>query len=264
MIRLARISVFPFKSLDRISLESVTVQPSGGLRDDRRYALCDAEGTFINGKRDARVHCIRSAFDVETREVTLGIEGMNDSRSFHIQRDRTDVEKWFSQYFETAVHLAEETQLGFPDDPGTPGPTIISTATLEAVASWFGNLPLDEVRRRFRANLEIDGVEPFWEDRLFGAVGTVVRFSIGAISLEGTNPCARCVVPSRSSTSGIPDSMFQKSFAKQRQASLPGWADLSRFDHFYRLAVNTRPVTATLPASIAVGDELILNGTRPA
>src|SRR4029079_14548107 len=121
-------------------------------------------------------------------------EGADEARTFHIDRDRSSLEDCFSARFDMPVTIAENAEAGFPDDPETPGPTFVSTATLECVASWF-RLPLDEVRRRFRANLEIDGGEPFWEDRLFAAVGNVVRFSVGNVSFEGTNPCARCVVP---------------------------------------------------------------------
>ena len=263
MIRLARIALYPFKSLDPVVLDAVSVRRSGMLQDDRRYAVRDREGAFVNGKRDPRVHRIRSEFDVASRELALRVEQSSERRTFHVDRDRTAIEDWFSTYFETPAAVAENSETGFPDDLDHPGPTVVSTATLQTVASWFGGWPLDEVRRRFRANFEIDGVEPFWEDRLFGPAGTVVRFSIGDAAFEGTNPCARCVVPSRSPVSGDVQSMFQKVFAEQRRRSLPDWADARRFDHFYHLAVNTRPVSETLPARIRVGDLLRIDGPRP-
>ena len=52
-----------------------------------------------------------------------------------------------------------------PRRPRRPGPTLISTASLEEVARWFG-FDLAEARRRFRANLEIGGCEAFWKDTL--------------------------------------------------------------------------------------------------
>ena len=58
--------------------------------------------------------------------------------------------------------------------------------------------------------------------------------------MEGTNPCQRCVVPTRDSLTGAASSGFATEFARRRAATLPPWADRRRFDHFYRLTVNTR------------------------
>ncbi len=154
------------------------------------------------------------------------------------------------------MRLVENCETGFPDDLDAPGPTIVSTATLVAVAEWFPGLTVDEARRRFRANLEIDGVEPFWEDRLYGRDGEPVRFRIGDVEFFGTNPCQRCVVPTRDSQTGDVLSDFQKQFATQRESTLPVWAERSRFNHFYRLAVNTRVVSSD--GMLSVGSELSL------
>jgi uncharacterized protein YcbX len=127
------------------------------------------------------------------------------------------------------------------------------------VARWFPGIALDETRDRFRANLEVDAAEPFWEDRLLAENLGVVRFEIGAAQLLGTNPCARCPVPTRNPYTGEAIHGFAKAFAQKRQATLPDWAPTSRFDHFYRLSVNTRPVRSQ-PATIRVGDELKILG----
>jgi uncharacterized protein YcbX len=263
MIALARIALYPVKSLDPVFVERARVLSSGAIENDRRFALCDLDGNVINGKRDARMHLVRSWFDASTGLLSLEIEGHGNRVALHIDRDRGAVEAWLSRHFETPVSVVENSEAGFPDDTDAPGPTIVSTATLETAASWYDGMSLDEARRRFRANLEIGGVAPFWEDRLFAADGRVVRFSVGAILLEGTNPCARCVVPSRSSMTGIAEPLFQKTFANRRQSLLPAWAETSRFDHFYRLAVNTRPVVSTLPGEICVGDAVTIEGPCP-
>jgi MOSC domain-containing protein len=168
---------------------------------------------------------------------------------------------WFGRYFDTRVTVVENPDGGFPDDTESPGPTVISTATLAEVASWFPDLSVDEARARFRANLEIDGVEPFWEDRLVAEGLGAVRFEIGEVEFLGTNPCARCVVPSRDPRSGAPIREFAKAFARHRQAELPDWAPEGRFDHFYRLAVNTRRADGR-PATLRVGDEVRIVGAE--
>jgi hypothetical protein len=50
-------------------------------------------------------------------------------------------------------------------------------------------------------------------------------------------------------------------FADQREASLPEFAARDRFDHFYRLAVNTRAARG-VTCEIAVGDEVRVVGVE--
>ena len=167
---------------------------------------------------------------------------------------------------------------GFPDDNIANGPTIISTASLQAVSAWFPGLNLEDTRRRFRTSLEIDGRESnaaamagdaskiaganghlpaFWEDRLYGEdERSVVRFRIGEVNFEGSNPCARCPVPARDPQTGADLLGFQKHFSDLRRETLPPWTPAARFDHFYRLATNTRVAPTEHGKSLRVGDAL--------
>jgi len=255
MPRLATIVIYPVKSLDGVVVDEARVLPSGALEHDRQFALVDDRGKWVNGKRTPRIHSLRSAIDAAARTIHLAAEGTK--RKFHIDADRQALEEWLSNFFGLRVRLEENASNGFPDDTAAPGPTVISTATLAEVATWFGGLVLDDVRGRFRANLEIEGVESFWEDRLYGEEAEAVRFRIGDVLLEGTNPCQRCVVPTRSPQSGERYDDFTVIFEKQRYETLPYWATRSRFDHFYRLAVNTRPVGGSAGV-IRVGDEVMI------
>ena len=142
-------------------------------------------------------------------------------------------------------------------------PTIVSTATLAAVAAWFPGLSVDSVRRRLRTNIEVDGVPAFWEDVLYAAAPAVVPFRIGAVTFVGSNPCQRCVVPSRDPDTGAALPAFSKRVAEQRAATLPDWAERTRFDHFYRLAVNTRIVPQQSGQVVRVGDVLSVATTQP-
>jgi uncharacterized protein len=102
-------------------------------------------------------------------------------------------------------------------------------------------------------------VPAFWEDQLFAESETsVVRFKIDHVAFEGSNPCARCPVPSRESQTGIINDGFQKRFAELRRAQLPAWAPADRFDHFYRLATNTRVPTTEHGKLLRRGDSLTL------
>lgn len=238
---LSRIDIFPVKSLDGVSVTQSTVLSSGALVGDRAYALFDSQGHVINAKRYAAIHRLRSTFSEDRQSITLAIAGDGPSVTFHLQRDRARLETWLADYFQQPVTLQENRDLGFPDDTEAAGPTVISTATLQTVADWY-DLTLDEARRRFRTNLEIDGVPAFWEDQLFGSDGTPVQFTIGDVVLAGINPCQRCIVPTRDALTGRATPGFQKTFIQQRQATLPDWVPYRRFNHFYRLAVNTNIV----------------------
>ena len=224
----ARIDLYPLKAFDTVAVESARVLPSGALEGDRRWAFVDAQDRFVNGKRHAEVHRIRTAVDPIERTARF------DDAVFSLDGDVAAAEAWVSARLGTSVRLREDAAAGFPDDTDSPGPTMVATATLEAVAGWF-DLTLEATRARFRANLEIGGVPAFWEDTCYGAT-----CHVGAVPFVLVNPCARCVVPSRDARTGEPIPLFQKRFAERRRAALPPGVDPTPFDHYYRLAVNTR------------------------
>lgn len=264
MPRLARILIYPLKSFDPVSVDEVRVLPSGALEHDRQFALFDAADKWVNGKRTPKIHSLRTDFNLASRTITLHEEGDRQqslaaqARSFHLDDDRGALERYLSNQLGTSVQLREDSVGGFPDDTDSPGPTVITTATLAEVASWYPEISIDEVRRRFRANLEIEADEPFWEDRLYSEEGATVRFRIGQIEFLGNNPCQRCAVPTRSSRTGERTPEFTSIFEKRRSETLPHWAVRARFNHFYRLATNTRPVSEA-GGRIAVGDEVAIS-----
>jgi uncharacterized protein len=97
----------------------------------------------------------------------------------------------------------------------------------------------------------------FWEDQLFGEdERSVVRFRIGEVNFEGSNPCARCPVPARDPQTAADLVGFQKRFTDLRRETLPPWAPAARFDHFYRLAVNTRVAPTETGKTLRVGQIL--------
>ncbi len=259
---LAKILIYPVKSLDGLELQHTGFMPGGALQHDRQYALMDPEGAFVDGKRYASIYRLRSHLCLDTMVLSLRIEGETSTRQFHLQNDCLALETWLSEYFAQPITLAQETTIGFPNDVVSPGPTVISTATLETIASWFPELTIGDIRRRFRANLELDGVPPFWEDRLFSASGEPVPFCIGDVRLLGINPCQRCIVPTRNSYTGDATSEFQKMFVAQRKLSLPEWAAHSRFNHFYRLSVNTRVPMSEVGKVLRVGDRVYVDPER--
>jgi uncharacterized protein YcbX len=78
------------------------------------------------------------------------------------------------------------------------------------------------------------------------------------VNFVGINPCQRCVVPTRDALTGELTPSYAARFMAERQAALPAWAPAVRFNHFNRLAVNTRLKAPGVAGTIAVGDTLEL------
>jgi uncharacterized protein len=259
--RLVNIRLHPIKSLDPVEVKEARIGPGGGLELDRAWALYSEDGEWVNGKRTAAIHLIRAAFAPDLRSVTLSLPGDRrgiPTKTFAFPGDSADAAQWFSAYFEAAITVRYSTE-GFPDDTVANGPTIISSASLDAVATWFPGLTSADMRLRFRTTLEIDGVPAFWEDQLFGPdKNSLVPFRIGDVHFEGSNPCARCPVPPRNPHTGAEVPGFQKRFAELRRSTLPSWSPRERFDHFYRMATNTRVASSEAGKLLRLGDSVVL------
>jgi len=254
-VHLDQIQIYPIKSLDGLLVGQTHITAGGILAHDRAYAIFDQDGKVVNGKRTARVHELRCHFDPGIRELQLWQNGASSPAHFYLDAPE-NIEQWLGEFFGFAVTLRHEPEKGFPDDREAFGPTIVSHASLREIQKWFPELSLESVRRRFRANLELHGDEPFCEDRLFGAPGELKPFQIGAVNCFGHNPCQRCVVPTRDPDSGQAVPHFQKRFMELRQQFLPEWANAQRFNHFYRFTVNTSIPPGEAGKLLRVGDEV--------
>jgi uncharacterized protein YcbX len=242
--RVARIHVHPIKALAPVQVHEATISMSGALDLDRRWAFVDGQGRFVNGKNRPDIHTVRSTFDLARLEVSF------DGRAYSLERQRVDIARWMSEHLNEPVDLCEDRATGFPDDLSSPGPTFVATSSLSEVAGWF-DLALDNARRRFRANVELDGVEAFWEDRLYGT-----WFLAGDVLVHAINPCQRCAVPSRDPWTGEAIAGFQQRFSEHREETLPAAASLTAFTHYYRLAVNTRIPSSERGKRIHEGDDV--------
>jgi uncharacterized protein len=258
---LAQIVLYPIKSLDGIAVEQATVLASGALKGDREFAIVDYQGKFVNGKRTPAVHQLRSSFDLAQRTVTIKVQGDHPPATFHLDQARIPLEAWLSDFFGFPIKLIQNSEMGFPDDTDSPGPTIISTETLQTVASWFPDLSVADLRSRLRTTVEVAGGEPFWEERLYGETGNLIPFQIGTVHWLGVNPCQRCIVPTRNAQTGERYANFQKIFLANRQSTLPDWAQTTRFNHYYRLAVNTRCRPSEAGKTLRSGDRVFVSSS---
>ncbi len=252
---LSRIRVYPIKALDPLEVDSCEITPKGSLKNDREIAIFDSKGRVVSGKREKKIHRIRSRYDLKAREVFVEWEGEEYSLSLEDLKGLSDL---FSEILGYRVEVRQFPEGGFPDDRKAHGPTVVSGATIREIAGWFG-LSEEETRRRFRANLEIEGVPAFWEDGLVGKEGPG-RFRIGEAEFLGEGISKRCPVPTRNPYTGEETKGFVKAFTAKREETLPPWSPRKRFeDTFYRLCVNTNVLRGR---SVKVGDEVEVLPTR--
>ena len=258
MPKLCRITVFPIKSLDGVDVEQAKVLASGALENDRRWAIVDAQGRFINGKRTPAVHPLRLRLSGPAgASLCISLGAGVDEESFRLPDDATAVSAWLSAALQTKCRLIENADGGFPDDGDALGVTLISAQSLATAAEWF-DLDADQMRRRIRANLEFDAPAPFWEDQLVDHGAAPRRISVGNVILRGRTICMRCVVPTRDWRTGEAIPGFARTFADRRRESLPDWSPPEQFDHFYRLAINTSPDWIPEGATVRLGDQVQL------
>ena len=255
---LSRITVYPIKSLDGVDLTQGEITSGGALRHDRRFAIFDSQGKFINGKNNAAIHRLRSTFDLAASTITLTLPDTLERTTFNLDRELPSLAAWLGNYFQTPAQVQENSSHGFPDDTNASGPTVVSQASLEEVSNWFPGLDSSEIGRRMRANLEITDAEAFWEDHLFGIKDAPREFTIGSVKFLGTNPCSRCVVPTRDSQTGEVYPQFAKVFSEQRRETLGSGVERSPFNHFYRFTVNTIIPATESGKVLHLGDEIKL------
>src|SRR6267142_3117726 len=143
---LTLIQLHPIKALDSVHVKEARIGPGGGLEFDRAWALYSADGQWVNGKRTAAIYLIRAAFAPDVSSVTLSVpcaSRKTPTKTFAFPGDTAAASQWFSKFFEQPVTVRHSPE-GFPDDAIANGPTIVSTASLQAVCGLFPGMTIDD------------------------------------------------------------------------------------------------------------------------
>lgn len=221
-MRLAGLGSHPVKSARGLRLATAETGPTG-LRHDRRWMIVDAAGRFVSQREDPRLgRIVPEIGDGSLRltapglaapglaeqglgELTLPLTpGDGPRRSVTIWGDRVEAlacgpeaDAWVAALLGPGHRL-----VAMPDDAVRPvDPDYADPGDRVSFADGFPYLltttaSLDELNRRagtgltmerFRANLVVDGAEPFEEDRWR-------RIRVGDVVFRVAKPCARCVV----------------------------------------------------------------------
>ena len=142
-MELSRIDLFPIKSLDGVSVARARINRAGTLEHDRVYAIVDAAGAYVNGKRTNRVHLIRTTFAEDYREASFWIQGETQKQSF-VLKEPGRINRWLSDFFGFAVQFICEPINGFADDRAASGPVagLLDVTIGETIASVDDPQPL--------------------------------------------------------------------------------------------------------------------------
>ncbi len=252
---ISRIRIYPIKSLDPVELQEAEVGIHS-LRFDREFAMLTHDGHFMNGKRSGRVNELKAIYDLANYTVTFSDRVGGYANSFHLLNEKKEVEKYLSSFFGEPISLLHNKQGQFMDIPTASSVTIVSEASLRSLHQEFSDRTLEDVRLRFRATIELGGVEPYWEENLVGEPGVGMRIQVGDVEMIGVSPRARCNVPPRDPLTGITDKTFVKRMMKSRENTLPENSHLPKYGNLYHLTINTYIPETQKGKWLRVGDEL--------
>ncbi|WP_459210945.1 MOSC domain-containing protein [Aquimarina rhabdastrellae] len=254
---ISQLTIYPIKSLDPIFLSEAEIGIHS-LLNDRSFAMIDTEGKYINGKRTPRVHLLKTTYSLSKSLVTFSDRNNEkNSHVFELKEGNTELDQFLSDFFDTPLRLVRSDQGDFMDAPKKSGITLVSDASLISLQQDLNTTSFDDLRLRFRANVEITGVDAYWEEKLFTTPGEGVHFKLGNVEMIGVRPCPRCNVPPRDPHTGVLDKTFAKKMMLSRKRNLPSQNTLlSHGKNTYYLSVNVYIPTSQKGKKIAIGDTL--------
>lgn len=259
--QISKLRIYPIKSLRHVEVSSATVGVRS-LQNDRRFAIVDADGRYINGKRTGQVNLLQADYDLPNGLVHLAHkEAPEDISTFELREGNTELDEYLSAFFDIRTQLVENTSGAFMDMPGTSSVTIVSEATYRSLQKDLWQHSLENLRRRFRTNIELSGIPAYGEEQLYQAPDTGMRFRIGEVEMLGISPRARCNVPPQDPNTGDMDYYFMKQMIQSRQATMPTDSTLLQYGRRpYFLTVNTYLPESELGKQLHIGDTVEIIG----
>lgn len=252
---ISRIRIYPIKALDPVELQEAEVGVHS-LRYDREFAMITQDQRFMNGKRSGRVNELKATYDLLNDLVYLTPRAGGSVESFHLFNDKRKLEYYLEAFFGEPLSLIHGKQGQLMDIPIASSATILSEASLQLLQREFSEHTLEDVRLRFRATIELAGVEPYWEENLVGEPGVGMRIQIGDVDMICVSPRSRCNVPPRDPLTGITDKMFVKRMLKIREVTLPENSHVPEYGNLYHLSINTYIPENQKGKWLRLGDEL--------
>lgn len=257
--QLDRIRIFPIKSLDYVEMESCDVG-FHSLLHDRSFAMMGDDGRYVNGKRTGRVNELKARYDLGNGFVYLSERSGGEESRFELDSNNKELIQYLSDFFGMGIMLVGSEKGELMDVPARSSVTVISEASIASLQDQLPHYPLEDLRMRFRANLEFTGVDAFWEEQLFAEPGTGIRFRVGNVEMIGVSPRARCNVPPRDPLTGNTDKEFVKRMMQSRKDSLLEGSHLLSYGNLYHLSVDTYVPPSQQGKKLHLGDKVELLG----
>jgi hypothetical protein len=212
----AQLSIAPVKAMALQLLTEAEIGPAG-IAGDRRFALIDAAGRLVNGKRLGPLVTIVPTVSADGAHLVLRFpdgtivegavvpgapaEGLFFGRARAVRHLSGPFDAALSDWAGIALHLVELATPGSGVDRGdTSGAvSIASMAALSELAHAGGlDAPLDH--RRFRMTIWVAGVPAWAED---GWLGRDVH--VGEAVVRPAGNVGRCAVTTQDPDRGHPD-----------------------------------------------------------
>jgi uncharacterized protein YcbX len=205
---------YPVKGLSPEALDRVTLEAGGTMPFDRAYAIENGPGrfdpenprhlpkiTFLMLMRDERLATLSTSFDDATETLTVMRAGKQVARGqLTTPLGRKMIEQFFAAYLQTELR-------GPPKVVCAPGHSfsdvamkclhVVNLATVCEVERVAGR-PIDPLR--FRANVYVDGLEP-WVERSW----TGKQISLGEVRGESVMDTVRCAATNVDPRTGARD-----------------------------------------------------------
>jgi uncharacterized protein YcbX len=215
MARIERIYRYPVKGLSAEPLAAVTLARGEGLPLDRIFALARPETAFDPARpvwlakrhflmlmRDERLAELEVAYDHASRRLRIARAGRAvldaDTGS---AAGRARIERFFAAFMGDSLpgppRLVQAQGHMFTDNP-TPYVSLINLATVREIAGKLGRDSLDPLR--FRANLYVDGLEPWAEFDWLGK-----ELVAGEVGFAGAQRLDRCAATNVDPATGARD-----------------------------------------------------------
>lgn len=249
--RLCRLSTTPVKGLALAHPGAVRVG-AAGVEEDRRFLLVDVGAHKHAAPQCGALATVRAAYRPEADvlaltlpdgsvvedQVTLG-EPIESVFPGGTRTGRVVVGPWagpLSEVAGTPLRLVKTERVGAAQDVHPV--TLVSTASVRDLGRRLGRPDLDG--RRFRMTLELDGLDPYEEERWIGR-----EVAVGGGVLRILDRVPRCVATTRDPVTGERDVDTLAALAAYRR-TLDGVA--------LPLGVYAEVVR---PGTLAVGDEVV-------
>lgn len=251
----SRIRIYPIKALDPVELQTAEVGVHA-LRYDREFAMITQDERYMNSKRTGRVSELKAEYDLPNYMVYLSPRMGGPAHAFHLINQKQKLESYLKDFFGEPISLIQNKEGQLMDIPTASSVTIVSEASLHSLQQEFSDRTLEDIRLRFRATIELVGVDPYWEETLVGEPGIGTRIQVGEVEMIGVSPRARCNVPPRDPLTGITDKTFVKRMLKSREKTLPPNSHIPAYGSLYHLTINTYLPETQKGKWLRVGDEL--------